>query len=68
MFENDLNTPQEYDKSTSLEIYTKSLLTFVQIEIITVYVKKGSNVSQDSYKAGEIVLHLVLKFFFSVFI
>ena len=46
------------------QIYTTSSLTFLQIEILTIYVKEGSNISQDSYKAGEIVLYLVLNIFF----
>ena len=46
------------------QIYTTSSLTFLQIEILTIYVKEGSNISQDSYKAGKIVLYLVLNIFF----
>lgn len=63
MFEKDVNTLFECDKSTSLEIYTKSLLMFVQIEIITVYAAEKSNIFQDSYIPGEIVFHLVLNIF-----
>ena len=63
MFEKDVNTLLECDKSTSLEIYTKSLLMFFQIEIITVYAAEGSNIFQDSYIPGAIVFHLVLNIF-----